>query len=399
MTNEELITSKGIWHGFLSWANSCLSVSLQGNEQFKYRSIILLLFSYGFLLVFFCLFLAFVLAPLPDATKWITAAIWLYLVCCFSLVIYFLRVSGTYHIAAHFGLFAMLSQIIMGIVVTGGVADSIVTPIAMFLPILSVYLLGLCAGSYWVVAIFLSMFSLFLLAKLNISFINIIPPEFQTVVYSIIFLEGLFAIFFLILIYENTYKQLQLEQQKVQQKTKYLAIHDQLTGIANRSYFYQKLETALIRNKKLSGDQQLAFVYIDLVGFKKINDTHGHSVGDLVLQAVAKRIEKGVRENDLVARHGGDEFVILLNSIKNEASIDQIADKIDQLISEFIEVNGVRLQVYPSMGVAFFPKHAESGIDLERLADEAMYEAKSKQVSWKVYQGKNSQKQQPRFKS
>jgi diguanylate cyclase (GGDEF)-like protein len=394
LISDPIVNSHGIKPRFVKWANSCLNLSLQHDEALQYRSLILLLISYVFLLVFLCLFLIFILAPLPDETKWITAAIWVYLVCCFSLAIYFLQVSGAYHTAAHFTLFAMLSLVVMGISVTGGAAVSIVTPIAMFLPVLAVYLFGLRIGSYWVGVIFFSMACLFLLDKLNFPFINIIPPEFQIWVFSTIFVEGLFAIFFLILVYENTYERLQFEQQKEQQRTKHLAIHDQLTGIANRSYFYQTLENTLIRNKKLDGGQQLAFVYIDLVGFKDVNDTYGHSVGDHVLQTLARRIEQGVRDNDLVARHGGDEFVILLNSIKSEAAIVQIANKIDQLISDFVDVNGVRLQVYPSMGIAFFPKHAENVIDLERLADEAMYEAKSNGVSWKVYQGQVSQVKQ-----
>ena len=390
LTSKNMITSNAIKQRFVNWANSRLSHALQEDKKFQYRSMILLLISYGFLIIFLFLFLGFLIAPLPFEAKWIAMAIWLYLVCSFSLVIYFLQVNGVYLVAAHFMLFSMSSLVIIGVAVTGGAAASIVTPIAMFLPILAVYLLGLRTGFYWLLIIFVGMLSLFLLDKLKFYFIDIIPAEFETVVFSTIFVEGLFAIFFLILIYENTYERLQLEQQQEQQKNKFLAIHDQLTGIANRSHFYQTLENALIRNKKLEGGQQLAFVYIDLVDFKNINDAHGHAVGDIVLQVLAKRIEQGVRDNDLVARHGGDEFVILLNSIKNEAAIEPIAHKIARLISDVVEVSGIRLQVHPSMGIAFAPKHTSNGVELERLADEAMYEAKSGKISWKVYQGKSS---------
>jgi diguanylate cyclase (GGDEF)-like protein len=221
-------------------------------------------------------------------------------------------------------------------------------------------------------------------------FINVIPVEYEGVIYSIIFTEGFVATLILILVYENTYETLQQEQQQGQQKTKYMATHDQLTGIANRSYFYSFLENLLLKNKKPRTDKQLAFIYIDLVGFKQVNDKYGHQTGDILLQALAKKIERGVRKQDMVARHGGDEFVILLNGIKHENDLISIADKLVAMISETVNVEGVELNIYPSMGISLFPTHTQDLIELERLADEAMYEAKSNKTAWKIYNGSSS---------
>ena len=113
----------------------------------------------------------------------------------------------------------------------------------------------------------------------------------------------------------------------------------------------------------------MALLYVDLDRFKCVNDTHGHAVGDMLLQAVANRLKGCVRETDTVARIGGDEFVVLLHSIHAAEDAESVAGKIRQVLAQ-------HLNIQPSIGVARYPEHGTEENQLFRHADEAMYAAK-----------------------
>ena len=161
------------------------------------------------------------------------------------------------------------------------------------------------------------------------------------------------------------------------------ALYDQLTALPNRRLFNDRLHSALARAKRHQG--QLALLFIDLDKFKEINDSLGHSQGDLLLQAVARRLDASLRECDTVARFGGDEFVVLLENIEQPAQVDTIAAKIDTSLRQPYQLPstqgqpGHRVQIAASIGVALFPRHGDSEESLLRHADKAMYHQK-KQV-------------------
>jgi len=121
---------------------------------------------------------------------------------------------------------------------------------------------------------------------------------------------------------------------------------------------------------------RMALLYVDLDRFKEVNDNHGHSVGDMLLQAVASRLKGCVRETDTVARIGGDEFVVLLHSIHAAEDADKVAQKIRQVLAQPLRLDGHSLTIRTSIGVALYPEHGTEEKQLFRHADEAMYTAK-----------------------
>jgi diguanylate cyclase (GGDEF)-like protein/PAS domain S-box-containing protein len=154
----------------------------------------------------------------------------------------------------------------------------------------------------------------------------------------------------------------------------YIAHHDPLTDLPNRELFHDRLQTALARARR--NKERLAVLYIDLDGFKEVNDGHGHAVGDLLLQEVAQRIRRCLRESDTVGRIGGDEFVVLLNNITLPEHGAVVAEKIRAVLDRPFELGGKRLHISSSIGVAAYPDHGDDNKQLIRHADEAMYAAK-----------------------
>lgn len=165
----------------------------------------------------------------------------------------------------------------------------------------------------------------------------------------------------------------QLEQEK--SKALELAANDHLTGLHNRRMFNELVASHLAlarRSRKF-----YALMYLDLDRFKAVNDTLGHHVGDLLLQAVAERLRQLLRRSDIIARMGGDEFAVLVTGMDAMADMDALAAKlIDRLSQPYEGLEGHSLQVTPSMGVAFFPRDGHDVTLLCRNADAAMYAAK-----------------------
>lgn len=149
---------------------------------------------------------------------------------------------------------------------------------------------------------------------------------------------------------------------------------DQLTGLANRASFYALLEERFLGQAPSARE---ALLFLDLDGFKEVNDRRGHQVGDLLLTEVAGRIAGSVREQDLVARHGGDEFVVLLSNIENPSIAHAVAARVIEAISAPFSIEGHRIRLGVSIGVAYYPEHGSSVAELVKRADVAMYSAKN----------------------
>lgn len=149
------------------------------------------------------------------------------------------------------------------------------------------------------------------------------------------------------------------------------AMRDALTSLANRVGFIEQFEQVLEQD---SGS--CALVYLDLNGFKQVNDTLGHHAGDLLLKSVAGRLKGAIRSNDLAARLGGDEFAILLRSVRDKEQGRQIAETLATSLSAPYEVDGQIVHVSASIGLSHYPEDARDSSTLLRLADERMYEVK-----------------------
>ena len=124
--------------------------------------------------------------------------------------------------------------------------------------------------------------------------------------------------------------------------------------------------------------ERLSVLYLDLDRFKPVNDTLGHSVGDLLLEEVARRLKQCVRESDTVARIGGDEFVVLLQRVPDPGQAATVASKIRDAMRRPFSLDGHSLNIAPSIGIAHYPEHGELPQQLLKHADQAMYQAKRK---------------------
>jgi len=159
-----------------------------------------------------------------------------------------------------------------------------------------------------------------------------------------------------------------------EQRVQYLAYYDALTGLPNRTLLLDRLAKALAAACRQNN--KLALLYLDLDRFKDINDSLGHSVGDLFLQEVAGRLKRWGREQDTVARLGGDEFLIMLTDVKDIPDAAVAAERLmDAMTAEFV-VQGHTLGVSCSLGISVFPEHGADGVTLIKNSDAAMYSAK-----------------------
>ena len=154
-----------------------------------------------------------------------------------------------------------------------------------------------------------------------------------------------------------------------------IAFHDSLTGLANRVLLLQLLERELATRRRL--DNELAVCFVDLDGFKPVNDLHGHDAGDELLRATGERLQESVRGHDIVARLGGDEFVVVLTHLSDSVVVrDTLHRLLDRLCAPVALQNGALVRVSASLGVAICPGDGDSAQVLLRRADEAMYHAK-----------------------
>ena len=164
------------------------------------------------------------------------------------------------------------------------------------------------------------------------------------------------------------------ERKQAEQKIAHLAHYDYLTDLPNRALFLSTLEHSMLLAKR--NDYRVAVLFLDLDGFKQVNDTLGHDAGDLLLQGVSARLKRIIRESDTVARVGGDEFTFVLNDVGTNGDIALVAGKIVAALSEPFELKGRQCRIGGSIGISVFPDDAGDLDQLVRQADEAMYLSK-----------------------
>ncbi len=165
-----------------------------------------------------------------------------------------------------------------------------------------------------------------------------------------------------------------------EQAARHAALHDALTGLPNRTLFENRLEHGLAQAKR--HDRTLAVMFLDLDGFKQINDTYGHDVGDALLQTIADRLSGHARDDDTVSRFGGDEFVYVLTEIDGDQDAARVAQKISDAIRLPCQLGVGVVTIKSSIGIAIFPRDGASASALIKSADTAMYTAKRSQAGF-----------------
>lgn len=164
------------------------------------------------------------------------------------------------------------------------------------------------------------------------------------------------------------------EQARAEEKIWHNAQHDLLTGLPNRRLFLDRLEQEAKHAKRSS--LPLSVLFMDLDGFKEVNDSLGHEAGDRLLSEVADRLTHCVRQDDTVARMGGDEFTVILTGAKERKDVELVAQTIVDALATPFHIAQQQVQISVSIGVTFYPQDATSSIALLEAADQAMYKAK-----------------------
>ena len=168
------------------------------------------------------------------------------------------------------------------------------------------------------------------------------------------------------------YMRRQLEAER--EESHRLALHDSLTGLPNRRLLMEKLQHAIERAQRYQ--RHAALMFLDLDGFKQVNDTQGHDAGDSLLVEVARRLKSVARQVDTTARLGGDEFVLLFEDVMDRSDVTPLAERVMRVFEEPVQVSGTEIQVAASIGIAFYPGDGETADQLLIAADKAMYLAK-----------------------
>lgn len=181
-------------------------------------------------------------------------------------------------------------------------------------------------------------------------------------------------LFYLLLI-----KRLYLLNQRLEQqltKTSYAATHDALTDLANRAYFFQRINEEAGKSER--DKQPFAILFVDLDGFKQINDAYGHQCGDQTLKITAQRLQTLIRKSDIICRLGGDEFGLLLHGLYKSEDLRRFSEKLISLLSEPITIDHHTVRVTASIGISLFPNHGVLPDELVNKADQAMYRSKNR---------------------
>ena len=210
------------------------------------------------------------------------------------------------------------------------------------------------------------------------------PPQLVERLRTIIMLIslGCAAILVVVLILLSSQRRLQREIQRrivAEEEVRALAYHDSLTGLPNRNSFIPYATQKLLTAKR--NDERLALCYLDLNKFKEINDSYGHQAGDAILVHAAKAISANIREADMAARIGGDEFVVLLDGVHDADDIYRLTEQICQAIAQPLRWQGRELSVSASLGVAIYPQAGEHLDELMSKADSAMFYKKAAMLS------------------
>ena len=165
------------------------------------------------------------------------------------------------------------------------------------------------------------------------------------------------------------------ERKRAEQQMEYQSYHDSLTGLANRRLFQEHLTLALALAQRKR--RPVAVLFLDLDHFKVVNDSLGHTLGDRLLLEIASRLRASVREGDVVARVGGDEFTIVLQELEKKEDAASMAQRVLRIVAEPIDIEGQRLYITASIGITVYPDDGEDGETLLKNADNAMYRAKA----------------------
>ncbi len=212
----------------------------------------------------------------------------------------------------------------------------------------------------------------------------LIDPRLENSSRSMVLLISYTAIFAMVMVYASMNLLYKRERDHAFEKMKFQALHDPLTSLANRSHFDRYLSALFGEDNRRKPGELTAFFYIDLDGFKEINDCFGHDAGDHLLVTIGQRLKEAIRDNDLTARLGGDEFVIIACDLNQQSDVDIIAENLLAKINQPCSYQGKKLEITASIGASVYPTQSTDIDSLKKMADSAMYKAKKNGAGWQL---------------
>lgn len=303
-----------------------------------------------------------------------------------SLVVF--KLTGSYTLSGNIVSLSCYLPLTYAVFITGGYHSSPLIPIFAIIPIFAFLIIGLRAGLIWgtmviVTQIILNLSDIFgipswqLLSSADLQRFHSVVAPFTT----LIFCTSL-------VIYESKNRVLKAYLFHEKNKFAHQSSHDHLTGLPNRKEFNYRIRSQ-IDACELSACR-FCIMYIDLDGFKPINDNYGHHLGDAVLVTVAERLRRIIRTTDTAARLGGDEFAIILNDARSADSARRVSEQVIHEVSQPMHLDGHTVKVSASIGLAIFPDDGDSEESICINADAAMYKAKESKNTFCFY-GKQPQ--------
>lgn len=366
-------------------ADIFLSDVIRANPEQLYRARVLVMILLAQLCIHQLLFLGALFSPLLSAGRNVIFPLSLGSSAVILYSLYLLKVRGNYHACCLLAIGQGFIAVVCALAITGGPTESWVGQL-LGVPCLMAFFFG---GLRWGVAstlITIATVSVMMaLQALGVLFPQMTTEAFRPMAPAVVLIINFAMVTALSLVYEQTYFSIKKERDHQHQKFVRLAKIDPLTGLANRRVFDEILTAKIALYGKLTPVHCFALCYLDLDKFKPINDQFGHDVGDEVLNAVSTRLRSALRGADFICRHGGDEFLMLLDTVQNSNAAVALAKRFLQLVQEPVETGAGTMQVGGSFGFALFPQHGADMPALQKAAEVSMYEAKRNHCGFVVY--------------
>lgn len=370
-----------IEHFFIAVLDWFVARHYAANINLLYRARLLVgtLLVLGGVLLAFMLYMV-LLAPLGDASRIAAVQFIAPLLVMYALLLVAIYSLGALNFCSHALLFASTVVLLVSVFYSGGPAVSPARPMVLVLVVMAYCLTGLVGGLFWTAATLLvqAVFFYLMLNDFDFPYLGDMASDGYNIAFN--WILAVFNCAAVMVVYERINHHLSEQLEREKEGFAHQAHHDALTGLYNRARFDDELERALSRAER-AGDK-VGLMYMDLDGFKPVNDTLGHEAGDVVLKAIADRLQSRVRRSDAVARLGGDEFAIIFEQVNDKGVLPKIAASVLACVSEPVGSLPGKPHVTGSIGIAVYPDDAGNAGDLLRCADQAMYRAKQQHGIW-----------------
>lgn len=347
------------------------------------RVFVHLCFAY-FAITFACLIWVWLFVSLDIEYKWLSTTLILPLLVYYLIAPCLLKNTGRYYTLANISVFLAISVVSAAVALGGGPQVSPVNYLFLIPAFMAIVFVEFRHALCWTAIVLLSAMAMYYLHFTDFKFPLYFDHDYILHIEVISWLVGFSGAIGAALLYETMMQRLRQKLEDRNYAMRLLATHDPLTKLPNRTLFADRLNSAISHGQRTG--QPFALLYIDLDGFKPVNDTFGHSHGDWALVEVARRLMARMRKVDTVARLGGDEFAILIANIENRDNLEQLLDSIISSINEPFAIDEQRTaSLSASVGVVIYPEDGDTAQVLQTRADDAMYRAKKKKSTYRFH--------------